>query len=404
IISRDFQAAATHAAAGMLAPDAEQISYPAMQQLCWRTRSLYPEWVSKLEKLTGLNTGYWSCGILAPVYQKPSHPIESKQNSPSPSYWLDKEAIHQYQSGLGEDIVGGWWYPEDGQVDNRALGKALLMAVQSLDIEIKEGIGAEAILQQQCRVVGIQTNAGLLQADHYIIATGAWANELFPLPVQPKKGQMLRVRVAENVSQSPLKRILFGENTYIVPRKDGRIIVGATSEDVGFTPHNTPKGIQSLLASAICLYPQLQDYPIEEFWWGFRPATPDELPIIGKSHCDNLSFATGHYRNGILLAPITAKLIADLICEQISDSLLENFHYSRFQSPSNKNSSISMLAQPANLSLSLSNNTNQISALDTSLVIAGKTFNSRLMTGTGKYRSIEEMQQSVEQSGCQIVT
>ncbi|CDN15172.1 Glycine oxidase ThiO / Thiazole biosynthesis protein ThiG [Richelia intracellularis] len=278
------------------------------------------------------------------------------------------------------------------------------MAVQSLDIEIKEGIGAEAILQQQCRVVGIQTNAGLLQADHYIIATGAWANELFPLPVQPKKGQMLRVRVAENGSKSPLKRILFGENTYIVPRKDGRIIVGATSEDVGFTPHNTPKGIQSLLASAICLYPQLQDYPIEEFWWGFRPATPDELPIIGKSHCDNLTFATGHYRNGILLAPITAKLIADLICEQISDSLLENFHYSRFQSPSNKNSSISMLAQPANLSLNLPSNTHQISALDTSLVIAGKTFNSRLMTGTGKYRSIEEMQQSVEQSGCQIVT
>ncbi|MDJ0617575.1 MAG: glycine oxidase ThiO [Calothrix sp. MO_192.B10] len=400
VISRDFQAAATHAAAGMLAPDAEQISVAAMQQLCWRSRSLYPEWTGKLEEITGLSTGYWSCGILAPVYQLDES--KEKSCSSSSSYWLDRETIHQYQSGLGKEVIGGWWYPEDGQVDNRALAKVLLTAVQSLGIELKEGIQAEAILQQQRQVVGIQTNGGLLQADHYVMATGAWSNELFPLPVKPKKGQMLSLRVPELLPTLPLTRVLFGENIYIVPRRERRIIIGATTEDVGFTPHNTPGGIQTLLTEATRLYPQLQEYAIEEFWWGFRPSTPDELPILGNSHCDNLTFATGHYRNGILLAPITASLIADLICQQKSDPQLEHFHYSRFQSPSPKNSP--MLAHSPNLPLTIPSNNSHLPTQDTPLTIAGKSFTSRLMTGTGKYDSIESMQHSIVASGCQIVT
>ncbi|MDJ0673868.1 MAG: glycine oxidase ThiO [Calothrix sp. MO_167.B42] len=401
VISRDSPGAATHAAAGMLAPDAEQISVAAMQQLCWRSRNLYPEWTSKLEEITGLNTGYWACSILAPVYQPDGSKNQSCSSS-SPGYWLDREAIHQYQPGLGEEVVGGWWYPEDGQVDNRALAKVLLTAIQSLGIELKSGIQAEGILQQQGLVMGIQTNTGLLKADHYIMATGAWANQLFPLPVKPQKGQMLSLRIPEFLPALPLTRVLFGENIYIVPRRNRRIIIGATSEDVGFTPHNTPRGIQTLLTGATRLYPQLQEYAIEEFWWGFRPTTPDELPILGTSNCENLTFATGHYRNGILLAPITAGLIADLICSQKSDPLLSHFHYSRFQSPSPTNSS--MLANSPHLPLTLTTNNYQLSTQDTPLSIGGKTFTSRLMTGTGKYRTIQEMQQSVVASGCQIVT
>ena len=404
IISRDFKSAATLASAGMLAPDAEQISDPAMQQLCWQSRSLYREWTCKLENLTGLNTGYWSCGVLAPVYNLENNLPPSCDLNSHNRYWLDGEVIHKCQSGLGKDIIGGWWYPEDGQVDSRALGKTLLSAVQSLGIEVKEGIGAEAILEEQCRVVGVQTKTGLLQANHYVIATGAWANELFPLPVKPKKGQMLQVRVTENISSLPLNRILFMGNTYIVPRKDGRIIIGASSEDVGFTPHNTPVEIQELLALGISLYPQLQDYPLEDFWSGFRPVTPDELPILGSSYCHNLTFATGHYRNGILLAPITSRLIADLICKQKSDPLLDNFHYSRFQTLSPKISSVLTSTKNSNPLLSIVNNTHQTSITDTPLVIAGKVFSSRLMTGTGKYRCIEEMQKCVNKSGCQIVT
>ncbi|MER3587195.1 MAG: glycine oxidase ThiO, partial [Mastigocladus sp. ERB_26_1] len=366
---------------------------------------------------------YWPCGILAPVYKEDTGIggqgdteiiVDRFTASSTTAYWLDKETIHQYQPRLGEEVIGGWWYPEDAQVDNRALAKALIGAAQSLGVELKEGIAVEGILQQQRQVVGVQTNAGILRAEHYILATGAWTNQLFPLPVRPTKGQMLSVRVPEAIAELPLTRVLFGQEIYIVPKRNRRIIIGATIEDVGFTPYNTPAGIQSLLQAAIRLYPQLQDYPIEELWWGFRPATPDELPILGNSPCENLTLATGHYRNGILLAPVTAALIADLIWEQKSDPLLSHFHYSRFQNKSSTSSV--MLTHP----LPASPDQAQVNSLtlkseafpeksfaptpDTPLVIAGKTFTSRLMTGTGKYRSIEEMQQSVVESGCQIVT
>jgi thiazole synthase len=398
VVSRDFDAAATHAAAGMLAPGAEIISDETMQELCKRSSYLYPDWISKLEEFTSISTGYWSCGVLTPVLWKDERDKGAiSPSSPLPAYWLEKEAIHQYQPGLGEEVVGGWWYPEDAQVDNRALAQVLLTAAKSLNVELKEGIAVEGIQQQQRQVVGVQTSAGILRAEHYVLAAGAWSNALFPLPVRPIKGQMLSVRVPEFVPDLPLRRVLFGEEIYIVPRRDGRIIVGATIENVGFTPHNTPAGIQTLLQRAIRLFPQIQNYPIQELWWGFRPATPDELPILGTSSCENLTFATGHYRNGILLAPVTAALLADLILEQKTDPLLSHFHYSRFHTKSSTNS---MLTYPT-----LKTQKSELSTLeDSPLQIAGKTFQSRLMTGTGKYRSIEEMQQSVVKSGCQIVT
>ncbi|MEH2001534.1 MAG: glycine oxidase ThiO [Nostoc sp.] len=413
VFCRDFQAAASHAAAGMLAPDAENIPAGAMRSLCWRSRALYPDWTRKLEELTGLNTGYRPCGILAPVFEEAGGQeaggeklILSSPSSPSsPAYWLNKEAIDQYQPGLGAEVVGGWWYPEDAQVDNKALAHVLWTAAESVGVELKDGITVEGFLQQQGQVVGVQTNAGIIRAAHYVLASGAWSNELLPLPVLPRKGQMLSVRIPGFVPELPLKRVLFGEDIYIVPRCD-RLVIGATSEDVGFTPDNTPEGIQKLLQAAIRLYPQLKHYPIQEFWWGFRPATPDELPILGSSHCQNLTFATGHYRNGILLAPVTAALIADFILEQKSDPLLADFHYSRFQSK--PSTCTPMLTHSANFSNghhpAISPQQPPLSIQDSPLIIAGKTFQSRLMTGTGKYRSIEEMQQSIAASDCQIVT
>ncbi len=408
ILSRDFKAAATQAAAGMLAPQAEGIPAGAMLDLCLRSRSLYPDWTRKLEELTGYSTGYWPCGILAPIYTQLEHPGRSNGEGESVQEWLDRDAINLYQPGLGGDVVGGWWYPEDAQVDNRALGRAVLSAAQSLGVDILEGVTVEAIEQQQRRVVGVQTSAGVIRAEHYVLATGAWSNELLPMPVHPKKGQMLSVRVPEGSDSLPLKRVLFGSDIYIVPRRDRQIIIGATSEDVGFTPHNTPVGIQTLLERAIRLYPQLQNYPIQEFWWGFRPATPDELPILGGSPYKNLTLATGHYRNGILLAPVTAELIADLISERKSDSLLKYFHYSRFHTRSQLGTA-NMITHLSNscatiVQTSDSSALTQEQSLDLPLTIAGRTFQSRLMTGTGKYRTREQMQQSISASGCQIVT
>ena len=128
----------------------------------------------------------------------------------------------------------------------------------------------------------------------------------------------------------PLQQVLFGEEIYIVPRRDGRITIGATSEDVGFSPHNTVAGVNQLLTNAVRLFPALQDFPVQQFWWGFRPATPDESPILGHSAYTNLTLAAGHYRNGVLLTPITARLIADLVWHQQTDKLLTAFSWERF--------------------------------------------------------------------------
>jgi glycine oxidase ThiO len=328
ILTGEFKQPAAHAAAGMLAPQAERIPPSPMLDLCLQSRGLYPAWIEQLEEITGLKTGYWRSGILAPVCQDEYY--EKLESLSLNSQWLDGDAIRQHQLGLGETIIGGWWYPDDAQVDNRALFRTLQTASKKLGIEVIQDSAIE-IIRQGDRVFGVETTTEKLQADRYILATGAWSEKLLNISVFPRKGQMLSVCVPESYEVTqPLQTVLFGTKIYIVPRQDGRIIIGATSENVDFTPGNTPAGMQSLLAGAIKLYSELQHYPILEFWWGFRPATPDELPILGASAWENLTLATGHYRNGILLAPVTAKLLADLIWECKLDPLLAAFDYSRF--------------------------------------------------------------------------
>jgi thiazole synthase len=415
VLSRDFSQATSHAAAGMLAPHAENITSAPMLELCLKSRWLYPEWIRKIEDLTGLDAGYLPCGILAPVYEPVgAHGVRPNNNQLPNATWLDREAIHLYQPGLGEDVTGGWWYPEDGQVDNRILVNALLQAAQSLGVDLREGIAVRSIQQQQGKISGVFTSFGELQAQTYVLATGSWANQLLPYPVRPVKGQMLSVRMPREANQPfPLQRILFGTQTYLVPRQDGRLIVGTTVEEVGWTPNNTPKGIQSVLDRAIRLYRAIENWAIEEFWWGFRPGTPDELPILGTSSCDNLILATGHYRNGILLAPVTASLLADLILQQKSDPLLEHFRCDRFyRRPEADLAYTKSTPTPLvmNLPLQINSTSNgssthrQLEQTSDELIIAGRKFNSRLMTGTGKYPSLDIMQQSIAASGCQIVT
>ena len=325
ILCRDFAEAATHAAAGMLAPQAEEIPPSPMLSLCLESRALYPDWIRKLESLTGLNAGYWTSGILAPRYR------QSKDST-----WLDRDALIKHQPDLSHEAIGGYWFPQDAQVDNRALAKVLWVAAQALGVEIQTGVTVDRF-ELDTHITQLETNQGIWKADRYILATGAWSQDLLAIPVFPRKGQMLSVRVCDPLREIPkdrgnlpLQTVLYGEDTYIVPRQDGRIIVGATSENVGFQTGNTAIGVHQLLSAAIRLYPPIQHFTLEETWYGFRPATPDELPILGSSPYENLTLATGHYRNGILLAPVTARAIAQWVLTEKPDPRLEAFHWSRF--------------------------------------------------------------------------
>lgn len=323
VLSRNFQEAAVHAAAGMLAPQAEGLPAGPMLDLCLRSRSMYPDWIHGLEDLTGLEAGYWPCGILSPSYELPPH-----NASPASSDWLQPEALAQQQPGLSAEVQGGWWFPKDAQVNNRALARVLYAAAQQLGVQLCDGVTVDKIQHNAHRIQQVETTAGTWQAQTYVLTTGAWSADLLPVPVFPRKGQLLSLKAQPHALL--LNQVLFGSEIYLVPRQGGQVIVGATSEDVGFAPHNTPVGIQQLLAAATRLFPAFSDYVMEDFWWGFRPTTPDELPILGASPYENLVLATGHYRNGILLTPITAALLSQLILTQTTDPLLKSFSWERF--------------------------------------------------------------------------
>ena len=319
VVCRDFEESASLAAAGMLAPQAEGLPAGAMRDLCIRSRDLYPTWIPKIEALSGQDAGYWQSGILAPSYGF--------------STTYDRTQVLEIQPNLGHEVQSGHWFPDDAQVDNRKLARSLQAAAIAVGVNFLSGVTATAIGRSGDRVTAIDTTAGPMQAEHYILATGAWSQALLPIPVTPRKGQMLSVRVPtplESAEELPLNTVLFGEDVYMVPRRDGRIVIGATVEDVGFTPGNTPEGMIHLLQAATRLFPSIATCTLEDFWSGYRPATPDEWPILGESPYQNLTYATGHYRNGILLTPITGTLIADWVWNQTCDPLLKSFHWSRF--------------------------------------------------------------------------
>jgi glycine oxidase ThiO len=311
VVERDICGhGATWAAAGMLAPEAERLE-GSLLEFGIRSREMYPQWIANLMRLSGQDCGYWCCGIVAPILSS-SSPSDRQVISQHPKYINQAEA-NKRQSGLGDSVIGALWLPEEGQVHNRKLTQALLMAARSLSIKILEGTTVYQIVRDHDRVIHLDTSAGKLQGDRYILATGAWTRSLMPLPVKPIKGQMLSVFDRDRA----LQQVIFAPNCYIVPRQDGTIIIGATVEDIGFVQGNTGAGIAQLLNNAISIYPAIADMPITETWWGFRPYSPNEVPILGKSDYENLALATGHYRNGILFAPITAKQLTDFIIDGI---------------------------------------------------------------------------------------
>lgn len=435
LLTRNYQEAATLASAGTLAPQAEEIPPGALLDLALESRAMYPEWIASIEQRSGSDTGYFPNGIIAPVSQVPNAaPVTGDR---APATWLDAEQLSLYQPGLGAEIVGGWWYPEDGYIDSRTLYQALRKVAQAIGVRVQTSVKVKALVQHGRSVAGIRTSSGLFQARQYVLASGAWARELLPLPVEPLKGQMLALQIPHAKERPfPIERVIFGSDVYLVPRQDGRLLVGATVEEAGWQGGNTPQGVQKLLAGAMHLYPGLSQWTLEELWWGFRPTTPDRLPILGASECENLLLATGHFRYGIVLAPVTAMTIVDLLEGKPAPDLLEAFHYDRFNqrdrrqiSPAPAPESLYSLAEPGGAIVQAigditeyedspsdekpmtdSNGRRALPSPEETptrvepLVIAGRQFRSRLMTGTGKYPSLEVMQQSIVESGCEIVT
>jgi len=340
---------ASFAAAGMLAPQSERLPKGPLLDLCISSRQCYRDFVDLVESLAAeageegrqyLTYGdgkvhFTSAGgFLAPAFSGDtvatwSPPDESAR-------WLDAAQVRELEPNLHSDVVGGWWFPEDASVDARRLTCALRAACIATGVEIKTGseFGVKSLdlLNGECSGMYLESGK-YVKAKAVLVANGSWMRELLPVPIEPHKGQSVALRMPPGAPPL-LKRVLFAQDSYIVPKSDGRIIIGATVEPGSFNPDVTPAGMMHVLHFALQLVPALADLPIEESWVGLRPTTPDKGPILGRTPWNNLFLAGGYWRNGVLLAPKTGQLLAQLIVENdlsaSDEALLEAFAWDRF--------------------------------------------------------------------------
>ena len=335
VVSRRRSEAAGFVAAGMLAPHAEGLSGNLLE-LGQVSLALIPRWVAQIEADSGLSCGLRTSGIVVPfrtAAEREDYPTASLGQT------LDRTGLEREIPGLGTEWSTGLLFEQDGQIDNRRqLMRALERACVSLGVQFMEGAEVLDLARDSTgQLCGIDLRSAegeqqLLSCQLAVLCSGAWSQQLLPeLPVFPVKGQMLSLQGPREA----LKRVIFGPGTYLVPREDGLIVVGATSErEAGFTEGLTPDGQKQLQRGITSLLPMAGNWPPMERWWGFRPCTPDEGPLLGPGPLPGLWLACGHHRNGVLLAAVSAELLTGKILNtplsHSDQELLEAFSWKRF--------------------------------------------------------------------------
>ncbi|MFB6345858.1 MAG: glycine oxidase ThiO [bacterium] len=336
---------ATYASGGMLAPFMEtEFGEEDLLELNRRSLERFPDFVSSLRQATRGRLGYRRNGSLFVAVDEQQVTELNRLARYQSRLGLSFERLSQRQlrrqvSHLSESVETGIYFEAEGHINNRLLGLALRQRAQKRGVDLRINDPVEVIeYGEDGRVNCLRTRRGSVQVSRLIIAAGAWSGKLNglkerdSLPVRPVKGQAFSVRPDPKVN---LDTIVRSPNFYCVPHDPERIIVGASVEEKGFTPGNTAGEIMTLLEQSSRVIPGLRDCPLQETWSGDRPAPLDNKPIIGPSSVTpNLYFATGHYRNGILLTPITEKLLSQTILDGQPPSELKPFLPGRFQQPS----------------------------------------------------------------------
>ncbi|HWK45608.1 MAG TPA: glycine oxidase ThiO [Stellaceae bacterium] len=331
---------ASWAAAGMLAAgiEAEPTEEPLFALGRW-SQSLWPDFAAELEAASGLPVGYEATGTLVCAFtrdqaEKLRHGIAFQRAIGGTFEWLNAAAAREREPGLAPNLVTAAFSPNDHQVDNRLVTTALAEAFRRVGGTLLTGIEARIDISDG-RAIGVVAGDRAHPADVTVLAAGAWSRGVpglpaaFRPPVRPIKGQMLALRMPTG---APLIRhVVWGGQCYLVPRGDGRLLVGATVEERGFDETITAGGIYSLLDDAWRTLPGIEDLPIHETWVGFRPGSPDDQPILGSSGIDGLVLATGHHRNGVLLTPATAAALTELILTGRTNPRISPFSIRRFQ-------------------------------------------------------------------------
>ncbi|MEE2956394.1 MAG: glycine oxidase ThiO [Pseudomonadota bacterium] len=336
----------TWAAAGMLAPQAEaEHAEEALLPLALKSLKMWKCFAEDLYKTTGVDVDYRGHGTLVVALDRDDlehlqHRFQYFKTLGLNVEWLNGYEARKREPHLSASVTGAIFSSLDHQVDSRKVVKALKKAFIKCGGVLKENTEVIKILTKEKAVRGLELVDNEIKAEKVVIAAGAWSRNLYGLPehsrppVRPLKGQMVSVQMEVN---TPLiEHVVWGPGNgivpsiYLVPKGDGRLLIGATVEEMGFDKKLTVGGMLELLRLAWDVLPGIYDLPVVESWAGLRPASRDDAPILGSTKTDGLFLATGHHRNGILLAPLTANAMAENINTGTVPSSIKPFHLDRF--------------------------------------------------------------------------
>ena len=325
-------AEASSAAAGLLAPidESTETSFARLALASWR---LYPDVVRDLQERTGIDVEYVTRGTI--------YPTSAAQKRRDVAAWGDLEEfgvellegddVHRLEPALAPKIRHAIFVKGDHWLNNQRLVLAYAQAAAAAGVELKTGCNVSRLVVEAGKVRGLVTEGERVEGDAILLAAGAWSGELMAalgtsLRIEPRRGQMIALAHVPPV----VTHCVHGE-VYMAPRPSGELLIGATVERAGFQRAVTAEGISGLLRGAIELVPSLRDLPIARTWCGFRPWAPDSLPVLGPwPGIEGLFVATGHFRNGILLAPITARLMTEWITGKEPSLAMTDFLPDRF--------------------------------------------------------------------------
>jgi glycine oxidase len=334
-------AGASHAAAGMLAATME--AEPGEEALVELGRASHARWAAfaaELLETTGIDVELRTEGTLLVAVTGDDraqlmHHLALQQKLGLPVEWLAASEVRRREPHLATTITGAVLCAQDHQVDNRRVVAALREAGRLSGMTLHEHRAVAEILTAAGVATGVALEGGQqIPADVVVLAAGAWSREIGGLPVElrppvrPVKGQMMALRM--DPAAPLINHVICAPGAYLVPRRDGRLLVGATVEERGFDASLTAGAVLTLLESAWRVVPSIEELPIHEMWVGHRPGSRDDAPILGAGPIPGVIYATGHHRNGILLTPITADLIAGLILDGVADPALAPFGVERF--------------------------------------------------------------------------
>lgn len=329
---------ASFAAAGMLLPHVETDTSDAFYRFCVQSFGLFDDFGAELYEETGVDIELNREGTLYLAFDDNAAEEIGRRFDWQTQAGIGVEKITareilSLETHISPEVKEGLFFPNDWHVENRKLLLALRKYSDLNGISIYENYDVSGLSVDGNTVTGAVADGMQLRAEKTVLATGAWTSfinigsKAFPIAVKPLKGQMICFRGEPQM----LRKIVFGPSGYLVPRADGRILAGATVEDVGFNKEVTAEGVESLRLAALEMAPAIGNLEIVDKWAGLRPVVKDKLPVLGGiDGYSNLYVATAHFRNGILLAPLTAQVIAQAVCGKTESDFLETFGTRRF--------------------------------------------------------------------------